>query len=98
MLSLFSKVENLVGLDIGSHCVKLLQVDTGNVKPSLLSMGIAPLPRETFVEGKVAKPEVVADSIRQLATHLKVKQKRVAISISGYDVMIKKIDCHYDRG
>ena len=99
MLSLFSKVENLVGLDIGSHCVKLMQVNTGNVKPRLLSMGIAPLPRETFVEGRVAKPEVVADSIRQLATHLKVKQK------SGCDLHIrlrrndqKDRAPHYDRG
>ena len=40
----------------------------------------------------MAKPEVVADAIRQLATHLKIKQKAVAISISGYDVMIKKIE------
>ena len=48
MLSLFSKVENLVGLDIGSHSVKLLQVNTGNVKPRLVSMGIAPLPRESI--------------------------------------------------
>ena len=27
-----------------------------------------------------------------LASHLKIKQKTVAISISGYDVMIKKIE------
>ena len=45
MLSLFSKVENLVGLDIGSHSVKLMQVNIVNVKPRLVSMGIAPLPR-----------------------------------------------------
>ena len=92
MQSLFSKVENLVGLDIGSHSVKLMQANTGNVKPRLVNMGIAPLPREAFVEGRVAKPEIVAEAIRLLASHLGVKQKTVAISISGYDVMIKKID------
>jgi type IV pilus assembly protein PilM len=92
MFSLFSKVENLVGLDIGSHSVKLVQVNTGGIKPRLLSMGIAPLPRDSLVEGRVAKPEVVANAIRQLATHLDVKKKQVATSISGYDVMIKKIE------
>ena len=92
MLSLFSKAENLIGLDIGSHSVKLMQVNTGNVTPRLISMGIAPLPREAFVEGRLAKPEVVADAIRLLATHLKVKRRAVAVSISGYDVMIKKIE------
>ncbi|MGC9963859.1 MAG: type IV pilus assembly protein PilM [Syntrophobacteraceae bacterium] len=92
MFSLFSKVENLVGLDIGSHSVKLVQVNTGGIKPKLLSMGIAPLPRDSLVEGRVAKPEVMANVIRQLATHLDIKKKQVATSISGYDVMIKKIE------
>jgi type IV pilus assembly protein PilM len=55
-------------------------------------MGIAPLPRDSFAEGRVTKPEVVAGAIRQLADHLKIKQKGVAISVSGYDVMIKKIE------
>ncbi len=55
-------------------------------------MGIAPLPREAFNEGRVAKPEVVADAIRTLANHLKIKGRGVAVSISGYDVMIKKIE------
>ncbi len=92
MFSLFSKSENLIGLDIGSHSVKLLQANTGNVTPRLMSMGIAPLPREAFVEGRLAKPEVVADAIRLLANHLKIKRRTVAVSISGYDVMIKKIE------
>ncbi len=92
MLSLLSKVENLVGLDIGSHSVKLMQANTGNVKPRLVNMGVAPLPREAFLEGRVAKPEIVAEAIQLLATHLGIKQKTVAISVSGYDVMIKKIE------
>ena len=77
MFSLFSKVENLVGLDIGSHSVKLMQVNTGGIKPRLMSMGIAPLPRDAFVEGRVAKPEVVANAIRLLADHLEIKKKRL---------------------
>ena len=92
MISLFSKSENLIGLDVGSHSVKLMQADTGNVTPRLLTMGIAPLPREAFIEGRLAKPEGVADAIRLLANHLKIKRRGVAVSISGYDVMIKKIE------
>ena len=91
MLSLFSKVENLVGLDIGSHSVKIMQANIANVTPRLISMGVAPLPRDAFVEGRVAKPELVAEAIRVLASHLGIKQRTVAISISGYDVMFKKI-------
>ena len=92
MLSVFSKAENLIGLDIGSHSVKLMQANTGNITPRLMSMGVAPLPREAFIEGRLAKPELVADAIRLLANHLKIKRRPVAVSISGYDVMIKKIE------
>ncbi len=92
MNSLFSKSENLVGLDVGSHSVKLVEVNSSGEAPKLVNMGVAPLPRDSFVEGRLAKPELVAEAIRSLATHLKVKRKSVAVSISGYDVMIKKIE------
>ncbi len=92
MLPFLSKSGNLVGLDIGTHSVKLVQVQTGNGKPKLVSMGVAPLDRDMFSEGRVAQPEQIAGVIRQLADHLKVKQKTVAVSVSGYDVMIKKIE------
>jgi type IV pilus assembly protein PilM len=90
--SLFPKAENLIGLDIGSHSVKLMQVGSGGVKPRLITMGVAALPRDSLIEGRVAKPEVVADVIRELAANLDVKKRAVATSISGYDVMIKKIE------
>lgn len=92
MISLFSKSQNLVGLDIGSHSVKLLQLSGGGDTLKLVNMGVAPLPHESFVEGRLAKPEVVAEAIRTLTGHLKVKSRSVAVSISGYDVMIKKIE------
>ena len=92
MISLFPKSENLVGLDIGSHSVKLLQLAGSNDALKLVNMGVAPLKPESFVEGRLAKPEAVAETIRLLANHLKIKSKSVAVSISGYDVMIKKIE------
>lgn len=92
MISLFSKSQNLVGLDIGTHSIKLLEVAGGIDSLSLVHMGVAPLPPESFTEGRLAKPELVAETIRTLASHLKVKRKSVAVSISGYDAMIKKIE------
>jgi type IV pilus assembly protein PilM len=92
MISLFSKSQNLVGLDVGTHSVKLLELAGGIDSLSLVHMGVAPLPPESFAEGRLAKPEAVAETIGQLASHLKVKGKSVAVSISGYDAMIKKIE------
>jgi type IV pilus assembly protein PilM len=91
VISLFSRSENLIGLDVGTHSVKLIQANTANAT-RLISMGIAAVPREAFTEGRLANPELVADAIRRLAHHLKIKGRGVAVSISGYDVMIKKIE------
>ncbi len=92
MLSLLSKAENLVGLDIGSNSVKMVQIRAADSKPKLVNLGLIPLPGDAFEEGRMAKPELVSNAIRQLAAHLKIKQKKVAVAISGYDVMIKKIE------
>jgi type IV pilus assembly protein PilM len=70
----------------------MVQVRSGASKPKLVNMGMAPVPRDAFAEGRIAKPEIIANIIQQLSSHLKIKQKSVAISVSGYDVMIKKIE------
>ena len=89
---MFKKRENLLGLDIGSHSVKMVQLDARNMPPKLMNLGLIPLPREAFAEGRMIKSEVVAKSIQQLTAHLKIKERFVAASISGYEVMIKKIE------
>lgn len=91
MISLFSRSENLIGLDVGTHSLKLIQANTANTS-RLISMGIAPVPRGAFTEGRLTRPELVAESIRTLAHHLKIKSRGAAVCISGYDVMIKKIE------
>jgi type IV pilus assembly protein PilM len=89
---MFNKRDNLLGLDIGSHSVKMVQVDARNKPYKLMNLGLIPLPAEAVAEGRIIKSELVAKAIQQLAGHLKIKERFVAASISGYEVMIKKIE------
>lgn len=89
---MFEKKDNLLGLDIGSSSIKLVQLSAREGKPRLLSLGLIPVPRDANTEGRISKPDVVARCAQQLADHLKIKQKTIAASISGYEVMIKKIE------
>lgn len=89
---MFRNPENLVGLDIGSHAVKMVQLSTKDSAARLVSFGMAPIPKGAFAEGRIHKPDLVANCVQQLAGHLKIKEKGVAASMSGYEVMIKKID------
>ena len=81
-----------VGLDIGSHAVKVCQMTLGKDGYELLSLGSAQLPDGAVEDGMLQEPEEVAKIISALYKDLKIKEKKVAISISGYSVIVKKIN------
>ncbi len=86
------KKNKLVGLDIGSHSIKLVEIDDSSKKGMILkNFGIIGLPKDAVIEGTVREMEIVASAIKNLYKNLKVKNKNVAISISGFSVIVKKI-------
>lgn len=89
---MFKKNNNLVGLDIGSHSIKMVQVKETKTKPKLIRFGLAAVPEDAFVAEAITKPEHIAQCIKNLVGQLQIKDKAVAPSISGYEVMIKKIE------
>ncbi len=86
-----AKKNHLVGLDIGSHSIKLVEIDQSKKGMVLKNFGIAGLPRQAVVEGYIKDKEAVASAIKQLVRNLKIRNKNVATSISGFSVIIKKI-------
>ena len=86
------KKANLVGLDIGSHSIKMVRLKERNGTIQLLNVGLAPTGMESSNESKSSRQERLAQIVQKLAAHLKIKNKPIAMSISGYEVMIKKIE------
>lgn len=85
------KKNQLVGLDIGSRAVKLVEIDHSKRGRILKNFGIIGLPRDAIVEGTIKEMEIVSSAIKTLCRNLKVKNRDVATSISGYSVIVKKI-------
>ena len=85
------KKNQLIGLDIGSHSVKLVEIDHSKKGRVLKNFGVIGLPPDTITEGSIKEMEVAASAIRNLYKNLKIKNKNVATSISGYSVIVKKI-------
>ncbi|MCP4667161.1 MAG: type IV pilus assembly protein PilM, partial [Deltaproteobacteria bacterium] len=81
----------LIGLDIGSHSIKLAEIDHAKRGRILRNFGVIGLPRDAIVEGAIKEMEVVSSAIRTLFSNLKVKNSNVAASISGFSVIVKKI-------
>jgi type IV pilus assembly protein PilM len=85
------KKNQLIGLDIGSHSVKVVEIEDTKKGKVLKSFGIIGLPQDAIVEGSIKEMEIVSSAIKTLYKHLKVKNKNVVTSISGYSVIVKKI-------
>ena len=81
-----------LGLDIGSHAVKICHMNKTEKGYRLLALGSSILPVGAVEDGTLQDHDVVAQSIATVIKNLKIKQKKVAISISGYSVIVKKIN------
>jgi type IV pilus assembly protein PilM len=86
-----SEGKNLVGVDIGSSSIKVCQLKEGRKGYGLVRLGYAPLPPQTIVDGHVMNSQAVIEGLSRLFAEAKIKQKEVALSISGQAVIIRKI-------
>jgi type IV pilus assembly protein PilM len=86
-----SEGKTLVGVDIGSSAIKVCQLRESRKGYGLVRLGFAPLPTQAIVDGHVMNATVVVDAIQQALGSAKIKQKEVAVSISGQAVIIRKI-------
>jgi type IV pilus assembly protein PilM len=88
----FSK-GSMVGLDIGSHAVKVVEVARKGRDGSfeLRSLGIAPLPHEAIVQGAFLNSSAIVEAIREAVDAARVKARDVAAAVSGHSVIVKKV-------
>jgi type IV pilus assembly protein PilM len=87
----FGSKEYLLGLDIGSGSIKILQLKEIKGKLKIERFGVKSLPAEMIVDGSIMDGLGVVTAIKELAGEQKLKNKSVALSISGTSVIVKKI-------
>ena len=92
MLSFLNRSRQVVGLDIGSSSVK-----TAELRPirkggfELVSLGREDLSPDCVVDGVIISKLPVSDAIGRIFTQQGIKNRRVATSICGHSVIVKKI-------
>ncbi len=86
-----TKQKRLLGLDIGSHSIKVVEIEYSRRGRVLRNFGMIATPQDTIVEGSIKDVEAVSTAIKSLFRNLKVKTRDVAASLSGYSVIAKKI-------
>jgi type IV pilus assembly protein PilM len=89
---LFRKAKNLVGLDIGSSAVKLVELkDAKGGGYRLVKSGLETLSPEAIVDGAIMDASLVVDIVNRLVSSLNVRNQDFGTSVSGHSVIVKKI-------
>lgn len=87
----FGKPKGLVGLDIGSSSVKVVELRKKGDGYELVNMGLENLGQDAVVDGAIMDSFTVTTAIENIFNQNKIKTKNVATAVSGHSVIVKKI-------
>lgn len=93
MLGLFTKKANtLLGIDISSTSVKLLELSRTGNRYRVEAYAVEPLPANAVVEKNIAELEGVGQALSRLLNKAKSSVKSAAVAVSGSAVITKSIE------
>lgn len=82
--------KSLLGLDISSSAVKLLEISRNGSRYKVESYLVRPLPPNTVVEKNINDVDALSDTIRKVVSQAKAKD--TAVAVSGSSVITKVIE------
>lgn len=92
MLGLLKKKNTaLLGLDISSTAVKLLELSQNGDKYKVEAYAVAPLPPHAVVEKNITDVEAVGEAINAAAKRARSRTKKAAVAVAGSAVITKII-------
>ncbi len=85
------KQRAVLGLDISTAAVKLLELSKAGTRYRIESYAVAPLPQEAFVDKHIANVDIIADAIKIAIKQSSTKLREACVAVSGSAVMSKVI-------
>ncbi len=86
----WGKKKNVIGLDIGSSSIKLVELREGKNGFRLQNLAVSSLAPEAIVDGALMDSVTIIDTIKDLVSSV-TKTRDVVTSVSGHSVIVKKI-------
>jgi type IV pilus assembly protein PilM len=93
-MSMFSKLcgdADVIGLDVGSHTIKVVQLDDERGGLVLRKAGSRPTPPETVKGGVIADTTAVAQAISSLLSALEINATQVVAGVAGPTVVVRQL-------
>ena len=88
--SLFSK-ETTVGIDIGSSCIKAVEIEPTGSGWTLVNAAIAPTPRDAIKDGIVVNILDVSHEIRNMLKEAGIRATGAICAVSGSQVIVRQV-------
>jgi type IV pilus assembly protein PilM len=92
----FMKSKKILGLDIGSFALKLVELKPKKkgkeTTYELVALGYEPVPYQSIVEGSIMDSTAVADAIQHIFFESKTKTTSMSFGVSGSSVIVKRIE------
>ncbi|WP_371371393.1 type IV pilus assembly protein PilM [Sporomusa aerivorans] len=82
---------NIVGIDIGTGCIKAVEIALIAGQPVLKAAGLTDLPPGLIENGYVAKPAELAATISSLLTNSGIVSRNVVVAVSGSAVFVREV-------
>jgi type IV pilus assembly protein PilM len=94
LFGLFGKTKTtlVLGLDISSTTVKLLELSLSGGRYRVESYAVSSLPQDAVIEKSVNNVDGVSNAIRTVVAQSRTKLKNVAAAVAGSSVITKLID------
>ena len=83
--------KHAIGLDIGTSSIKLAHLKETSKGLQLLAFDTVMLPPDTIKDGVILNAPVLVQRLTELIAANKVRERKVAVALSGHSVIIKKI-------
>lgn len=87
---MFSGKKQVVGLDIGSHSLKLVEIIDSNGGSVMNRFLQVPLEKGVIVDGAIADLSKLVEAIKGLLRNSGCQRKGIVTSLSGHSVIVKK--------
>jgi len=85
------KSSSVLGVDISSSSVKLLELSKQGDRYKVESYAVEPLPANAVVEKNITDVEAVGEVLKRVASKSRTSVKQVAVAVSGSAVITKLI-------
>jgi type IV pilus assembly protein PilM len=85
------KKPSLLGIDISTAAVKLLELSKAGPRYRVESYAVAPLPQDAVVEKNIANIEIIGNTIKSVIKQSGTRLKHAAVAVAGSSVITKTI-------